>query len=158
MRKSSLWLLVFLALVLQVTLFQKIELWGIRPDSSVIIIVYVSLGLGPIVGCLLGFLIGLAQFSILSAPLPSLPLAGTVIGFIVGRYGTKIMYENYLVQGLIIFVSVLVFDAINFGWVNPSELAGILLRMSIPGALYSGLVGMTLAVFIERIAGLRLVT
>ena len=157
MRRSSVWLLVFLALVLQVTLFRRIQLWGVRPDSMMVILVYVALGCGPVVGCLLGFLVGLAQLSIMASAMASLPLAGTVVGFVVGRYGTKIMYESYLVQILIIFLGVLVFDLINFAWFAPSELTGILLRLSLPGALYTSLFGVALVVIVERIAGLRLV-
>jgi rod shape-determining protein MreD len=158
MRRLSLWLLVVLVLVFQVTLFRKIDVWGMRPDASVIILVYMGLGLGSVAGALFGFLLGLANLSILSTSMASLPLAGTVVGFVVGKYATKVMYESYLVQLVIIFSSVLVFDMINVAWADPSGLPLSLLRFSLGSALYTSVAGVILAIVIERIIGLRLVS
>jgi rod shape-determining protein MreD len=158
MRRFSLWLLVVLALIFQVTIFRKIELWGMRPDATVIILVYMGLGLGSVAGALFGFLLGLANLAILSTSMASMPLAGTVVGFVVGRYATKVMYESYLVQLVIIFVSVLVFDAVNLAWADLSGLPVSLLRYSLGSAVYTSVAGVTLAIVIERIIGLRLVS
>jgi rod shape-determining protein MreD len=156
MRKSALWLLVLLTLVLKLTLFNRIEIWGIRPDSTVIVLVYVALGLGPMAGALFGFLVGLAEFSILSASMSSMPLAGTVVGFLVGRYGTKIMHESYPVQMLIIFAAVVVMDVINFGWYDPGALPVVVARYSMLGGVYTALVGVIMVFIVRRIYGLRL--
>ena len=156
MRKRSLWVLALLTIILKLTLFTRIEIWGIRPDATVIVLVYVALGLGPIVGALLGFLIGLAEFSILSTSMASMPLAGAVAGFLVGRYGTKVMHESYPVQLLITFLAVLAMDVINFAWYDPAALSGILLRYTLLGGLYTAVVGVVMVFIVERIAGLRL--
>ena len=156
MRKSSLWLLVLLTIVLKLTLFSRIEIWGTRPDSTVIVLVYVALGLGPVAGALLGFLVGLAEFSILSTSVSSMPLAGTVVGFLVGRYGTKIMHESYPVQFLIIFLAVVVMDIINFTWYDPATLPVMLVRYTFLGGLYTAVAGVIMVFIVERIAGLRL--
>lgn len=155
-RKSSLWVLILLTIVLKLTLFTRIEIWGIRPDATVIVLVYAALGMGPVVGALLGFLLGLAEFSILSTSVASMPLAGTVAGFLVGRYGTKVMHESYPVQILIIFLAVLVMDLINFTWYDPSALSVILLRYTLLGGLYTAVVGVVMVFIVERVAGLRL--
>ena len=158
MRRSLVGIVVFAALVLQVTLFAKIEIFGVRPDGVLIVLVYVALAFGAIVGSVVGFLVGLAQFAIMSTSLASLPLAGTVVGFAVGRYGTKIMFESYLVQLVIIFASVVVFDAINLLWSAPGNFTWSLLRWSLPAAAYTALVGVALVIVLERAFGMRLVT
>jgi rod shape-determining protein MreD len=158
MRRPLLWILVPVVLVLQVTVMSRIEVLGVRPDGVLILLVYLALSFGAVVGSVMGFALGLAQFAIMSTAMASLPLAGTVVGFVVGRYGTKIMYESYLVQMLIIFASVLVFDAINLVWSAPAGFAGNLLRWSLPAAVYTALVGVGLVVFLERLLGVRLVT
>jgi rod shape-determining protein MreD len=157
MRRTFLWLFLFVALVLDVTVLSKAEILGARADAVLIALVYISLTFGAVVGSITGFMVGLAQFAIISTTVASLPLAGTVVGFLVGRYGTKIMYESYLVQVLIIFVSVVVFDTINLLWSVPAEFLTDLLRWSLPGALYTALAGVGLVIVFERIFGLRLV-
>jgi rod shape-determining protein MreD len=157
MQRKFLWVFVVTALALQVTLFARIEILGARPDAVLVVLVYLAFSFGAIAGSIVGFLIGLAEFAIMSTTMASLPLAGTVVGFLVGRYGTKIMYENYLVQFAIIFVSVIVFDSINLVWSVPSDLATNLVRWSIPGAVYTAVVGVGLVAFFERVLGLRLV-
>jgi rod shape-determining protein MreD len=157
MQRSFLWIFIFAALVLEVTLFAKLEILGVRPDAVIVVLVYLAFSFGAVVGSVVGFLVGLAEFAIMSTTMASLPLAGTVVGFLVGRYGTKIMYENYLVQLAIIFASVIIFDSINLVWSAPSDFVTDLVRWSIPGAAYTALVGVGLMVFFERVLGLRLV-
>jgi rod shape-determining protein MreD len=157
MRRSILGVLVFAALVLQTTILAKIEILGVRPDAVIIVVVYMSLAYGGVVGALLGFAVGLAQFAIMATSLASLPLAGTVIGFLVGRYGTKIMYESYLVQFLILLASGVIFDAINLLWLVPEEFLWNMVRWSLPAAAYTAIVGVALVVLLERAMGLRLI-
>jgi rod shape-determining protein MreD len=157
MRKFSLWFLVLLVLIMQVTLFRKIEIWGVRPDAVIVVLVYVALAFGPVVGAVFGFFICLAEFSVLSSALASLPLAGTIIGYLVGRYGTKIMYESYLVQMVIIFASVIVFDIINFVWLGSAEFWVGFFRYTIPAALYTAVAGVIAVALVERVGGLRII-
>ncbi|MFZ1946921.1 MAG: rod shape-determining protein MreD [bacterium] len=157
MRRSLLWVLALVALILQITVAAKAEILGVRPDGVMVVLVYLALAFGAPVGSLVGFGLGLAQFAIMSSSMASLPLAGTVVGFLVGRYGTKIMYESYLAQILIIVGACLVFDTVNLVWSSPADLAGNLLRWSLPGAAYTALAGVAVVVVLERILGLRLI-
>lgn len=157
MRKFSLWLLVLALLILQITLFRKIEVWGVRPDAVIVLLVYIALAFGPVVGAIFGFFICLAEYSVLASTIASLPLAGTLIGYLVGRYGTKIMYESYLVQLVIIFVSVLLFDIINFIWLGSAEFYMGFFRYSIPGAAYTALAGVIVVAVLERIGGVNII-
>jgi rod shape-determining protein MreD len=156
MRKSSLWLLALLAIVLKLTLFNRIEIWGIRPDSTVIILVYVALSLGPLAGALFGFLVGLAEFGILSTAMPSMPLAGALVGFAVGRYGGKTMHDSALVQMFVIFVAVVMLDVVNFAWYDPGRLLFILTRYTLLGGIYTALAGIIMVFIVRRIMGVRL--
>jgi rod shape-determining protein MreD len=157
MRRSILGAVVFAVLVLQAAVAGKIEILGVRPDAVMIVVVYMSLAYGAAAGAILGFGIGLAEFAIMATGAASLPLAGTVVGFLVGRYGTKIMYESYLVQLLMLFGAVVVSDVINLVWLAPDQLAWSLVRWSVPAAAYTAIVGVALVVIIERALGLRLV-
>jgi rod shape-determining protein MreD len=148
-------LLIVLTLILDLTVFDSIEFWGLRPDPTPIMIVYVALGMGPMIGALFGFMVGLAEFAILMASVASMPLAGTVVGFLAGRYGTKIMHENYLVQVLIIILAVVVMDSVNLTFSDPGRLLITLVRSSLLGGAYTAIVGVTLALMADRIVALR---
>jgi rod shape-determining protein MreD len=156
MRKSSLWLLVLLAVGLELTVFTKIEIWGIRPDSTVIVLVYAALAMGPLAGAVLGFLLGLAEFGILSASMSSMPLAGTLVGFLVGRYGSKIVHESYAVQMVIIFSAVVIMDLVNFAWYDPGGLPFVLARYTLLGGVYTAVAGVVLVFIVRRMTGLRM--
>jgi rod shape-determining protein MreD len=157
MRRSPLWILALVVLLLQITVSGKAEILGVRPDGVMVVLVYLALAFGAPVGSLVGFGLGLAQFAIMTSSMASLPLAGTVVGFLVGRYGTKIMYESYLAQLLIILGACLVFDTVNLVWTAPADLAGNLVRWSLPAAAYTSVVGVALVVVVERVLGVRLI-
>ena len=148
---------MFAALVLQVAVLGKLAILGVRPDAVMIVLVYMSLAFGAVVGAVLGFSFGLALFAIAATGVASLPLAGTVVGFLVGKYGTKIMHESHLVQFIIMVASVVVFDSINLLWLVPSEFAWNLVRWSLPAAVYTAALGVALVVLLERVFGMRLV-
>jgi rod shape-determining protein MreD len=157
MRKFSLWLLVFVLLILQVTLFRKIQIWGVRPDAVIVVLVYVALAFGPVVGAVFGFFICLAEYSVLAGSLASLPFAGTLVGYLVGRFGTKVMYESHLVQIVIIFIAVMIFDIMNFIWLGSAEFWVGFFRYSVPGAVYTALAGVVVAAIVERTVGVRII-
>ena len=75
----------------------------------------------------------------------------------MGRYGTKIMYESYLVQLVIIVVSVIVFDLISYVWLGSADLWVGFFRYTLPGALYTGLAGVIVVALVERIGGMRII-
>ena len=53
--------LLLLAFIIQSTVVEHIAIWGIKPDFILIILIYVSLRSGSLIGVILGFSIGLLQ-------------------------------------------------------------------------------------------------
>ncbi len=157
MRKFSFWVLVFVLLVFQVTLFRKIEVWGVRPDAVIVLIVYVALAHGSLAGAVFGFFVCLAEYSIHSSGLASLPLAGVLVGYVVGKYGSKIMYESYLVQAVIVFASVVLFDTVNFVWLGSAGYWSGFFGHTIAAGVYTAFAGVLVVAVMERMGGLRIV-
>ncbi len=155
MRKSPIFLFIVVVLLLDLIFFQKIVVAGLRPDATVIVLVYLALRFGSVLGMIFGFLIGLASLVIMTTALASMPLATTVVGYVVGKFGKKVAYESPLVQLAILFLSVLLLDAINFLWLDPEHLVFNLARYSMGSAFYTGLVGVGLAQLVLRLTHSR---
>jgi len=153
MRKSSILAFVLLLLVLDLMVFDRIMILGMKPDATVIVIVYVALRFGCVVGMFLGFLIGVAQVSIMTTASAALPLASTIVGYLAGRFGTKVAFESTIVQAVIIIISVLILDAINFIWLEPEHFLFDLARFSVGSAIYTSIVGVGVASLVSRFLG-----
>ena len=79
--------LVFLAAVLQVSVFSTVTILNGTPDLLLVGIICVALLRGPIVGAFVGFWGGLLQDTATLATLGVTSLLFTVAGYWIGRYG-----------------------------------------------------------------------
>lgn len=79
--------LLFLAAILQVSVFSGITLLGGTPDLLLVTLVAVSLLRGSIAGALTGFLAGLVVDTASLEALGVTSLLLTVVGYWIGRYG-----------------------------------------------------------------------
>ncbi len=145
MRRSPFLLFILVVLALDLLLFSKIVIFGLSPDATVIIVVYAALRFGCITGMFIGFVVGVGQVAMMTTASGALPLASTLVGYLVGKFGTKVAYESALVQVVIIFLSVLILDSINLVWLEPKHFVFDMLRFSLGTAAYTAVVGAALA-------------
>jgi len=97
---------LFLALILQSTLLELISIGGAKPDISLIVLVFISLRKGKIVGQFSGFISGFIE-DFLSLPLPIgfNALIKTIIGFIYGLFKGRMFISPILMPILIILIA-----------------------------------------------------
>lgn len=102
-------LLLFIALILQSTLFEFISIGGAKPDLSLIIIVFIALRKGKNAGQSLGFITGLVEdFLSLPVPVGFSALIKTVIGFLYGLFKGRMFIGPILMPVLIILVATII--------------------------------------------------
>ncbi len=146
MSKRFLLLFVATLLVLDLLVFDSISFKGIRPDSGVIILVFLSLSLQPIPAMVAGFLIGLAQVATMTNAIASTPLAMTLVGYLVAKLGSGILHESIVVRMIGVVVGSIIVDVVNFAWLDAGSLIHNLLRYAVGSALYSAAIAACLTI------------
>lgn len=95
---------VITAVLLQSTIFRYLAFWGIKPDLTLICIVWFSVNQGRNSGQILGFLSGIVQDSLSIAPLGFHSLIKTLLGYLLGHIHGLISLDRILFP--VIFVAV----------------------------------------------------
>src|SRR5204863_3410502 len=95
-------LIVFVAVLLQVSFFSYLSLFGSIPDLTPVIVASLGLLGGAVVGAVAGFAAGLLLDSALLQTLGVSSLALLAIGYMAGRYRESYEFSNSLVPPLIV--------------------------------------------------------
>ncbi|MBZ0158543.1 rod shape-determining protein MreD [Candidatus Methylomirabilis sp.] len=138
-------LALFGVCLLQASIAPHVAIGGIQPDLFLILLLGLSLSVGPEPAAAAGFLIGLYQDSLSGAPLGLNAFALSLIGFLVSRLSRQVKTTHLagrfallclagLLSGLITVLLLHFFRA-------PRPLASALLWTALPGALYTATLG-----------------
>ena len=147
MTRPRLYILIFAAVILEVTALSRLEIVGVKPDLAFAIVVFAGLFAGPARGLEAGIVASLVNdifafdFFCMNAALMGLA------GFLAGIIGPKVYRESPLTLGLILFLLNAVAMIIHF-YAASSLLKGALqltaaeyaLHSIIPASLYTSLV------------------
>ncbi len=87
-------IILLVNLVLQSTLFNYIQLFHIKPNTAVVIIVSYALLRGEIEGAMVGFFAGLMQDIFFGTSLGFFALTGLLLGFFCGKFFKNFYREN----------------------------------------------------------------
>lgn len=132
------------ALLIQSTLAELISVQQIKPDFVLIVLVFMSLSDGHIMGTTFGFLSGWIQDVYAPQYLGLNALCKSIVGFFVGYGSGGVIESNLVVQGIILFVATLFHDALYFliySWNTADGYGWYLLRYGLPTALYTTIAG-----------------
>lgn len=137
--------LVVLALVAQVTVANFIQVWGIRPDLIMILIIMNGFLRGIREGAFLGFMAGLLKDVVTGNFLGAGALSGLVAGCAAGYAESRLFKENLIiVMGLIWFISFLgqlvSYILLSMAGLGLSLFIG-LFKVIIPASTYNALLG-----------------
>lgn len=136
---------LFSVCLLQTAIVPFLTISGIRPDLFLILLLGLSLSVGPELAAAAGFLIGLYQDALSGAPLGLNAFTLSLIGFLVSRLSRQVKTTETigrftllclagLLSGLITLLLLRFFHAAR-------PLASALLWTALPGALYTALLG-----------------
>ena len=103
MKKLSVLLMLFIGLFLQVTVFSRLKILGIKPDLILIIVLGIAFFQGSYRGMAVGFLGGLLEDVFSGANLGTNALAKVLCGFLASVVGKRV-YENIGTQAALILV------------------------------------------------------
>ncbi len=135
-----------------------ITVWEITPNFSLIALVVLALARGSAAGCLGGFVLGLVQDLASPHLLGLRALCKTLIGFLAGRLRGHLVYGLPIVEGLVVASAALVHDLLFLlvqSRLSDDAFLGPLITHALPGAIYSGLVGIPLIRLADLLGILR---
>jgi rod shape-determining protein MreD len=139
-------LYVPIALAAQVTIAPLLSIFGVQPSILLAVFVLYAFRSGPLASIWMGFGCGLLLDTYASGAAGAFALSLSLIGFIVGQLHERRVHVGYLLRVVVLGIATLVHDAV---WHMVSRhggdsLAGFVAKVSLPGALYTMLVGAVL--------------
>ena len=108
------------AILLQATVLEAVAIAGVKPDLSLVLLVFTAYQLGPMVGQIGGFAAGLVQDFVSLPPLGFHALIRTIIGFLYGRLQGRLLNAPVFVPILLVLTATVV-KAV-FGWLLAAAL------------------------------------
>ncbi len=151
--RTLLWC-AFVAFAGQLLLAPAIAILGVAPDFTLIALLTLAIAEGALFGCAGGFLIGLVQDLAIPHLLGLGALCKTLVGYGGGRTRDHLQFGMPVVQGAVVVLAALVHDtlylAVASGFGGADFFASFF-RHALPGALYSGVVGVPLLLLAARV-------
>ncbi|MCK4548365.1 MAG: rod shape-determining protein MreD [Candidatus Eisenbacteria sp.] len=149
---------MLLVVLLHLTVIRRMRIFGIGPDLSILLVVYIGLWRGAIAGTAGGFLMGILQGASCPVHFGSHALAKSIVGFGAGKIGPHVVRESLATQAAIIIGAQVAHDLILLPIVlgDAGFLPLVLVTRTIPGAVYSALLGCLIFRFVLRPLGLNL--
>ena len=144
MLKNALWMIVVItAVLIQTTWLKHISYRGVRPDLTVLLVVYFALTEGEERAMFTGVLGGMVQEVASNVVLGQHVLCLVVVGYAVGRLSTRLVSEHPAVKCGLVFVASLIHGTLYLTVVciQKPENAGLhaFVAQVIPGAFYTAI-------------------
>ncbi len=96
-----------ICILLQSTILGRIAIRGVRPDLAMLVLVFVSLRRGPMVGQMSGFVSGFLEDLMNVSPLGFHSLLRTVIGYLFGLLSGNVFIDPFLMPIILAVVATL---------------------------------------------------
>ncbi|MDK2800737.1 MAG: rod shape-determining protein MreD [Clostridiales bacterium] len=155
MRAFIIGVILVITYVLQSTVLQYIELWNIKPNLIVMLVIYFALLRGNVEGGIVG-LFGGMLLDILSGKVFGLyALIGMYIGVLAGNFNKRFFKENYLVALLFTFIFTIIYEFIfyffNYFIWGETRIIYVFKNIIIPEVLYNCFLAVPIYSFVIKI-------
>jgi rod shape-determining protein MreD len=100
-------LFLVVAVLLQSTILGMIAIGGVRPDLALVILVFVSLRRGSMVGQVSGFASGILEDFMSVSPLGFHPLMRAVIGYLYGIFSGAVFVDPFVMPMILTVIATL---------------------------------------------------
>ena len=148
-------LVLFLAFIVQSTVLQYIEVFNVKPNIVVMLIIHVSLIRGSVEGAIFGFMGGLLMDALASRVVGLYSLIGMYMGVVAGYFNKRFFKDNYLVALIFTLVFTFVFEfsfylLFYFIW-GETRILYVLQNIIFPEAIYNCILAVPLYMILIKI-------
>ena len=98
-------LTMVICILLQSTILNRVAIRGVRPDLALIVLIFVSMRRGPMVGQVSGFATGFLEDLMNVSPLGFHSLLRTVIGYVYGLLSGNVFIDPFLMPIILTVVA-----------------------------------------------------
>ncbi len=110
MRAIVTFFVILLNFILQSTLFEHIEIIGIKPNTAIIIVVSYAMLRGDLEGAIIGFFSGLLQDIFFGRFIGLYSLLGMLTGYFCGKPFKNFYSENFILPLFLVAVSIIGYE------------------------------------------------
>jgi rod shape-determining protein MreD len=114
-RRLTFFIILIVALLLQLTVAPEISIGSVRPDVLLVATVCWALFEGPASGALFGFCAGLLEGIFSTAVLGVSAFAKTIIGYFSGELRQRVVSKSVIWPIIIVFAASILHELIKFG-------------------------------------------
>jgi rod shape-determining protein MreD len=150
---------VVIVLTLHTTVFDRISIWGSKPDLLLAIVVYVSLLKGPVAGTIAGFVLGVLQDAQSHHSLGLNAASKALIGYAASHTWEGLDKESAYTQMAVIFGAGLLHNLVFYILYSGSQVGmvpGLMIKAGVPGALYTAVAAPVLMALVGHLFGCRM--
>lgn len=141
MRAFVISVIVFVNFILQSTLFQYIEIMGVKPNTAILIIVSFAVLRGDVEGSIVGFFAGLLPDLFFGQVVGFYALLFALTGYLCGKPFKDFFRENYIFPVVLTFISMLccefIFYVFHFLLQGRVEFSYYLNKIILPEIVYT---------------------
>ena len=138
-------ILIAIALLVQSSFFGRFDVFGVRPDLAMLVLLFIAFSSHPVESILYGFLIGFLQDVYSPEYLGFNSLTMSIMGFLLGIVSERATVEKGAVHSLVAFFSCIVHDVlymVMYTRFDHSVMGNLFLISSLPGAVYTSLLSL----------------
>lgn len=148
-------IILIVNLILQSTYFEYIQIFGIKPNTAIIIIVSFAMMRGSFEGAIIGFCSGLLQDILFSSSIGTNAILGLYIGYFCGKVNKDFFSENYFLELFLCIASVFCYECIIyiFGFLvrGRTNFIYFFYRIILPEVIYTSVISLVIYKLIYKI-------
>ena len=148
-------LIILFNLILQSTLFRWVEIYGVVPNTALILVISFAVYRGRDKGAITGFFIGILQDIIFGRTIGLNALIFMVIGYLIGLMDQKIFKDNLLIPFILTALTTVFYEMINLLLIfllgYRIELLSIIKKMLVIEVIYNSIASLVIYYFISKL-------
>ncbi|MGI6778959.1 MAG: rod shape-determining protein MreD [Acetivibrionales bacterium] len=151
-------LCILLIMLLQSTILEYTEIYGVKPNLMIVFIICVAFLRGSTEGTIVGFFTGLLQDMLFGTLLGFYALLGMYLGLFVGMVNKKLYRENLFIIVFFTFISTMLYETCVFVLTSINTVisgqVSILfpfVKVILPEAIYNSLISVLVHIFVIKL-------
>lgn len=148
-------LIILFNLILQSTLFQQIEIYGVAPNTALILVISFAIYSGRNKGAVIGFFVGILQDIIFGRTIGLNALVFMIVGYLIGLMDQKIFRDNLFIPFIFTALATIIYEMINLLLIfllgYRIELLNIIKKMLIIEVIYNSIISLIIHYYISKL-------